>query len=607
MFMRLALLPRLKSCLLLAAACAAPALANAQPAALPPEFNDWDAFMARQLELWRVPGASIALVKDGRIILTKGYGLRDVQRKLPMTEHTVQPIASVTKSFTVAALATLVREGRIAWDRPVREVLPDFRMHSDYATQTLTVRDLLTHRSGLPRHDFAWFGSPHSREQLYARLRHFELSAEPRSRFQYNNLMYMTAGYLGGRVAGSDWESLVRKNLFEPLAMASSSFTIADLERQADHGSGYAVDDEDESIKPAPYQDLVAMGPTGSINSNARDMANYLLMFAQGGRFKDQVLINPGDLREMGTGLIPFADAPPWPELVNLLYGMGLQTAIYRGVAMAGHGGNMPGASTIFAFVPSRGVGVYATVNVSGSALRDVIMYAAIDRLLGLPPVDWSARLRKQYEDGVAARKSAVRQNLAPRRAGTKPGLALDEYVGEYEHPGYGTVEIGRDGDTLTVAYNGFRSALPHLHLDVFQAPRHVTSPLSQSRVMFVPNFEGEITALRTEWEPNVKPIEFARLPDKALRDPKLLAAFEGTYAIGLSEWTVRLRPDGVLAMATRTGAPVELVGLRGRRFQVKGQAGFQVEFVPDAANPAGRITQMALHRSGSSVVAQRK
>ena len=151
--------------------------------ALPPELADWDAFMAQQLALWKVPGASIAIVKDGQVILSRGYGLRDVAQQLPMTENTVQPIASTTKSFTVAALATLVRDGKLKWDEPVREYLPDFRLHSDYATQTVTLRDMVSHRTGLPRHDAVWFNSKLSREELIKRVRHFELSAEPRARF----------------------------------------------------------------------------------------------------------------------------------------------------------------------------------------------------------------------------------------------------------------------------------------------------------------------------------------------------------------------------------------------------------------------------------------
>ena len=583
---------------------AAPATAPAQPAAsaLPAEFADWDAFMAQQMALWKVPGVSIAIVKDGKLVLSRGYGVRDIARDLPMTENTVQPIASTTKSFTVASLATLVRDGKIEWDKPVRDYLPDFRLHSDYATQTLTVRDLVTHRSGLPRHDFVWYGSALKRDEIFQRLKHLELSAEPRARFQYNNLMYMTAGYLGGRVAGSDWETLVRTNVLQPLGMASTSFTVADMLKAPDHATGYALDD-DEKPNAKPYQELVAMGPTGSLNSSARDMGQYLLMLAAGGSHNGKTLIAPGDLRAMTTGQMVLPDSRLWPELSNPQYGMGWLVSAYRGVTLVDHGGNLEGASTTLGFVPGRNVGVYATVNVSGSALRDVILYAAIDRLLGLQPVDWSARFRDNFVKGRQAQKAALEQKAGGGKSGTQPGHALDDYAGEYEHPAYGVVTISRDGQALGMKFHGFAAPLPHLHLEVFKTPRDRLSVLNQVRVMFNTSFDGEIDGLRTEFEPAVKPIEFKRLPDKRFKDRSFLATLVGSYAIGTAEFNVVLRPDGVLTLGGRTGAPSELLGVRGTRFDVKGQNGFSVEFLLDAA---GRYTQLALSRSGSTSLAQR-
>ncbi|MDC8774248.1 serine hydrolase [Roseateles albus] len=591
--------------LLISAACLLSLAAQAQQQApLPAEFADWDAFMAEQLALWKVPGASISIVKDGKVILSRGYGFRDLEKKLPMTENTVQPIASTTKSFTVAALATLVRDGKIKWDEPVREYLPDFRLHSDYATQTVTVRDLVTHRSGLPRHDAVWFNSQLSREELIKRVRHFELSAEPRARFQYNNLMYMTAGFLGGKVAGSSWEALVSEKVLKPLDMNATNFSIKDLLKAPDHGTGYSLDN-DEQPQAKPYTPIDAMGPTGSLNSSARDMANYLLMLTADGSYKGKTLITSGDLRAMTSGQMTLPDARLWPERNGPQYGMGWFVSNYRGVTLVDHGGNMPGAATTVGFVPARNIGVYATVNIGNSAMRDVILYAAIDRLLGLQPVDWTARLHGNYLKALAAEKAAETQQLNTGKPGTKPALDLVEYAGEYEHPGYGILTIGGDAKQgLKMRYNDMQAALPHWHYEVFQAPKDKLSELSETRVQFLSNFEGDVDALRVELEPAVKAIEFKRLPDRHFKDQAFLAKFAGTYAIGSNELTITLRPDGVLTMAGRTGAPSELLGLRGNRFQVKGRNGFSVEFLPDAG---GRYSQMAMRQNGSATVAQRK
>jgi len=163
---------------------------------------DVDRLITDALAEQQIPGAAVAVVVGDEVVLLKGYGLRDVEKKLPMTPDTMLPIASITKQFTVASLGTLVRQGKLEWDKPVRDSLPEFRLHDDYATLNATTRDLVTHRIGLPRHDFAWFGSPAGREELYGRLRYFPFSRDIRTRFQYNNFMYMTAGYLAGRIAG---------------------------------------------------------------------------------------------------------------------------------------------------------------------------------------------------------------------------------------------------------------------------------------------------------------------------------------------------------------------------------------------------------------------
>src|SRR5678815_5512937 len=182
---------------------------------LPPReaLGDIDTVIEHALETFHVPGAAVAVVVGDDVVLSKGYGFRDVAKKLPMTAETQMPIASMTKQFTVAALGTLVRQGKLEWDKPVREYLPDFRLHNEYATAHATTRDLVTHRIGLPRHDAVWYGSDLSREQIFHRLQYFPFSRDLRVRFQYNNLLYMTSGYLAGRLAQSSWEDLVKKAL----------------------------------------------------------------------------------------------------------------------------------------------------------------------------------------------------------------------------------------------------------------------------------------------------------------------------------------------------------------------------------------------------------
>ena len=232
------------------------------------------------------------------VILQRGYGLRDVDKNLPMTHLTVQPIASVTKSFTVAAMATLVRDGKLSWDKPVRDYMLDFKMFNDITTLNATPRDLVTHRTGLPRYDYSWFNSSATREELYKRLQYLQPSAQLRATWQYNNFMYMTAGYLGGKVAGMDWENLVRTNLLKPLNMGASSLSIAEMLKSLHVVAGYACD-ENEVPKRIEYKPITTMAPTGAINSNMQEMAHYLQMRLANGQFDGKTILSAADIIEM--------------------------------------------------------------------------------------------------------------------------------------------------------------------------------------------------------------------------------------------------------------------------------------------------------------------
>ena len=191
-------------------------------------LGDFDAYVARTMQEWKVPGVAIAVVQDGKVILSRGYGLRDTKNNLPVTTRTMFPIASITKSFTVATQATLSTEGKLDWDKPVRDSLPEFRLEDDFLTARVTTRDLVTHRTGLPRHDASWYHTDTPRGELVHSLRYLEKSKDLRQTFQYNNLMYLTAGYLAGRLNGGSWEDAVRQRLFGPLGMSRSNFSVTD-------------------------------------------------------------------------------------------------------------------------------------------------------------------------------------------------------------------------------------------------------------------------------------------------------------------------------------------------------------------------------------------
>ena len=562
-----------------------------------------DAIIDQALQTYQVPGASVAVVVGDEVVHAKGYGFRDVEKKIPVTPETQMPIASITKQFTVGALGTLVRQGKLEWDKPVREYLPDFRLHNEYATSHVTPRDLVTHRTGLPRHDAVWYGSDRSREQLFHVLHHFPFSRDLRTRFQYNNLMYMTSGYLAGQLAKSSWEDLVKNAIFTPLGMKRSNFTVAAMRADPNHSLAYELNAERQVVK-VEHEPVDTMGPTGSINSSADEMARFARMMLAGGMFEGKRVLLEADVQSMMQPNMPIGRSLFSDVLGFQSYGMGLFVQTYRGIEVAHHGGNLRGASALLLFVPSKKIGVVVLTNRSGTRLRDALPYEIVDRLLGMESAGLLARHRELEVKGFAGQDAAKAAGVSDRKPNTQPARPLGEYAGEYEHPGYGRVSIGLEGDRLTLGYNRFKTPLDHWHYEVFQAPANRQNELELMRVQFHTDLSGDIASLTMPIEPNVEPTSFGRQPPAEMRDRKFLDALAGEYDNGGVPVMIVVRDDNVLQYSV-LGNVRDLIPIRGTYFRVKDLSGVAVEFL---RNPAGQVDRMAVYGVGAeNVIAPRK
>ena len=572
-------------------------LASSLSAKEPPPkqaLADIDSAIAQALETFKVPGLALAVVVGDEVVLSKGYGFRDVERKLPMTAETQMPIASMTKEFTVAALGTLVRQGKLDWDKPVREYLPDFRLNNEYATANATTRDLVTHRIGLPRHDTVWYGSDLSREQIFHRLQYFPFSRDLRVRFQYNNLMFMTSGYLAGQLAKSSWEELVKSALFTPLGMQRSNFTVAAMRADPNHSEAYELNTRREVVK-VEYEPIDMMGPTGSINSSVDEMASYARMMLAGGSFAGKRVLLEADVQSMMQPHMPIGRTLFSDVFGFQSYGMGLFVQTYRGIEIASHGGNLKGASAMIVMAPAKRIGVIVLTNRSGTRLRDALPYEIIDRLLGLESAQLLTRYHEREEKGFSEEDAAKSAGVSDRKANTKPAHPLPEYAGDYEHPGYGRIRIGLEQDRLTFHYNRFTTPLDHWHYEVFQAPADRQNALELTRVQFHSDLSGDIASLTTPIEPNVDPISFTRQPPAEMRERTFLNALAGEYD-GAAPVSIVLRDDNVLQFSV-LGNVRELIPVRGTYFRMKDLADTAVEFL---RNPVGEVDRMAIYSAGS-------
>lgn len=567
-----------------------------------PDLDGFDAFVSATMKEWKAPGVAIAVVEDGKVILARGYGLRDVKSNLPVTPKTLFAIGSSTKSFTVSSLGVLVDQGKLEWDRPVREFLPDFRLHDEVATGRMTPRDLVTHRSGLPRHDLMWYNSPRTRQQIYDRLRFLEPSKDFRSTWQYQNLMFMTAGYLAGRVADMPWEELVRQKIFAPLGMQDSNFSVEDSKRGADYALPYSK--VKEEVKEIPFRNIDTIGPAGSINSNITDMVNYLQMQMNKGRFGERQVLSESNVTQMQSPQMVMPGASSRAELGHSSYGMGWIITTYRGRKLVHHGGNIDGFSALVTFMPQAKIGMVILTNVSGSPAPSVLSYNVYDRLLGLDQVAWTERLREDEKKSKDAEEEAKKRGLTPRREGTRPSHELKDYVGEYEHPGYGIMRVSLEQGVLRAAINGLNGTLNHFHYDVFEFAEDPLLPLQKTKLMFQTSLQGDVESLSAPFETSLKPIIFTRLADRAMLDPKFLEPLAGQYQIGPVTATVSLQGDKGLTL-TMPGQPVyELVPVKDLRFNVKGLTGFSLEFKKDAA---GLAAEVIFYQPNGTFVAKRK
>jgi CubicO group peptidase (beta-lactamase class C family) len=566
-------------------------------------LQDFDAYVQRVMSDWKVPGAAIAIIKDGKVIHSKCYGLRDVKNNLPVTDQTLFPIASISKSFTVATLGTLATEGKLDWDKPVREYLPDFRLYDDVLTARVTPRDLVTHRTGLPRHDAAWYRSGFTREEMYARLRYLEPNRDLRREFQYNNLMFMTAGYLAGKLAGSTWEDAVTARIFQPLGMRSSGFDFGGSFKSAsDVAHPYRKDDKEVAHEVPIYPGDPALGPAGAIVSNLSDMTQYVLMYLNHGKHGDSQIISEANIRQMISPQMVMRSTDLDPEIGYPHYGMGLFVTTYRGHKYVQHGGNLDGFSLLISFLPDDNIGSVILLNMDGSSLREVLAYNIADRLLGLDPVDWNKRQLDRYFAFKKSEEEARDKNYVPRREHTQFSHPIDEYVGEYSNPAYGTVVITRatDDSSLKIAYHTMESTAAHWHYDVWRVPHNPLDLLQETEIMFNTDWEGNIASLSSSLEPNAKDIVFARMPDRRMRERSFLEPIAGVYQVADFKFVVALRPDNVLTVTTPGQKVWELEPVRGNTFAVKGENGLTLDFKRD---PAGKVTEFSLNQAGSSSV----
>jgi len=450
---------------LLLVACAA-SVAAAQPAAPTSLPADFDAYVERVRTTFEVPGLAVAVVKDGRVVLAKGYGARALGDTGRVNEHTLFGVASNTKAFTATALGLLVEEGKLEWDAPVLRYLPAFQLWDPYVTRELTVRDLLVHRSGfsLGAGDLLWWPmSTFERNDMNRRLRHIRPATSFRTAYAYDNVLYNVAGELIETVSGQSWEDFVGTRIMARVGMRESSpRASAATPRPGANLARTHAPFEGKIVPVRPFTTDNA-NPAAGITASAADMARWLVVQLDSGRLADgSRLFSPRTARELWTLVTPMPIGAPPADLAFSRpsfqgYALGFNVRDYRGVKMVTHTGGLPGYLSQLTMLPDQKVGVVVLTNMESGGAFNSITRRVLDHDLGVPAArvpDYPAIYRRQEQAGTARADSVVRAAFARRDATSRPSLALEKYAGTYTDPWYGDVTIGLEGGRLVMRFS---------------------------------------------------------------------------------------------------------------------------------------------------------
>ncbi|MEO0288133.1 MAG: serine hydrolase [candidate division WOR-3 bacterium] len=528
-----------------------------------------DLFIDSMLKVHNGVGLSIGIVYKDSLVYAKGYGYSDYENKKRVTENTLFAIGSCTKSFTATAISILVQDGKIDFDKPLKDYLPDFQLYDDVSEKIATPLDILTHRIGLPRHDLMWYGSNFSREDIYKRLKYLKPNCSIRTKFQYQNHMYLVAGYLVERVSGESWENFVHERILKPLKMDRTNFSTEVMKKENDFAYPYYSDGK--KIVKMSFREFMAMGPAGTINSNAIDMSKWLIFILNKGKGKD--ILSSDYIDNMITPKMIVTEKSNYPERSFRTYGLGWFIEYYRGKYHIFHGGNIDGFSAHMGIFPDDSFGVVVLSNTNNSSIPFLVEMFVSELMLGLDPTPWSDRLKEMENMNLSKSKKDEYG-----KKGAKPSHPLKEYAGVYENRGYGKLKVEYKDNKLILKFNEMEMKLTHFHYDVFTAKSDGIIEMD-TKISFETDKDGIITKLYFPVEPLTDDIVFERVVEGDLSSITYLKRFEGKYILENDTLEILLTKDQFLTLNLKGQQSMKIVPKSKNYFEFKELKGFFARF----------------------------
>lgn len=545
-------------------------------------LKGFDQYMGKILSDWNAPGIGVGIVYRDKLIFSKGYGYRDYDKKLPVTANTLFQIASNTKLFTATAIGFLVDGGLIEWDKPVRNFVPSIKFYNDELNNTVTIRDMLSHRTGISRHDLIWYKSDFTRKNLFERLKYLEPSQPLRQGFIYNNLMYIASGYIVELLTKKTWEDFVKDKIFQPLGMNSTVFSIKDMLKQNDYFVPYDEKRDTTILYQIPYyEDVAAVGPAGAIISNINDLSKWLIAQMNEGKYNEKQIIPEDIIKATLTPATPIDNSKNlekgYLELLSPVYGMARETASYRGHLITFHGGDLNGIHSQISFMPADSIGVIVfTIGDHTAPLYNTVTFYIYERLLGMDETPWSQRKLADRLKGKEAGKEGRSKAGMDRVPDTKPSHPLEDYIGQFENAAYGVINISMKDEQLQFDFHHIVLPLSHYHYDRFDTPNDEIN--GKWSVNYLTNPQGDIDKIVMSVDEGE--VTFTRKADASMSDPAVLEKYLGEYELAGTIIKVVLKDDNKLVLTIPSQPNYELLPYKKDKFRFKQFADLLVTFI---------------------------
>ncbi len=462
------------------------------------DTNVLDKRVEKIISDWQVPGCAIGVIKNGKLIYAKGFGYRDLENKLSVTPNTLFPIASNSKLFTAIACGMVVNEHKLEYDKPIKSIIPEIEFNNESLNKQVTLRDMLSHRTGLSGNDAIWYGSNFSRSDVFARIKYLEPVTGLRENFNYSNTMYIAIGEIIKIKTGKTWEEYLTDNIFKPLTMTNTFFSVEAIEKKTDFAKPYKTDFIKKTRKPIDfYRQTKASCPANGINSNIIDLSHWVICQLSKGIYNKESVIASTVIQETLKPLNISSNSIKDKELSYVLYGMGRTMTTYKSHFMTEHGGAINGFRSQITLFPDDSLGIIILTNSDVHKIASYLQLEIADVFLGLNKTQWHERVfertKKQFENQIALNSNN------PKKENIKLSKKLINYIGSYEHPSYGIIEIKLIDKKLNFSYKIFNEPITQISFDKFETS--FNDQLGSYTVTFNTNTKSIIDNLTLEFE----------------------------------------------------------------------------------------------------------